>query len=86
MSQDFLSICAPSQLGCYEYIDCTLSIGRWVGEGRTGHPPSYSEAKRNETPKLLAHGAPWPTLGTAVLQSTIDCFLASKDDTAIWEL
>jgi len=60
-----------SQVSYDEYTDRTLSMGRWdahchwedetVSE-RTGHPPSYAEAKKTKSLTLHSHGCPMASL------------------------
>ena len=48
----------PSQI-CYdEYIDRTLSVEDETVRERTGHPPSYAEAKKMKLLTLHTHGCP----------------------------
>jgi len=46
----------PSQLSYDEYTDRTLSVGRRDGEGKTGHPPSFAEAKKIKSLTLDTNG------------------------------
>ena len=51
-----IEICASSQFSYDEYIDRTLSVGRWNGEGEDWPSPSYAEAKKMMSLTLHTHG------------------------------
>src|SRR6218665_2193034 len=60
--RDFSSNCAPSQLSYDEYNNRALSM-----RVRTGHLPSYAEAKKIKSLTLHTHGCPRAILRAALL-------------------
>jgi len=58
MIRDICSTCAPSQFSYDEYtVSPTVSGNNYdMVRERTGHPPSYVEAKKIKTLTLYTHG------------------------------